>query len=107
MGSVAAHETTHWAQHLGGKRGKRELELLDEMNLMAEKFAALPEADQKSTVWAAISQKLKKQAEIRQIKDRLEAGADIAGPNQSRRMRNELLTRMRAKSRRMLDVPRD
>ena len=109
MGSVAAHETTHWAQHLGG-RGKRELELLDEMNLIAEKFKALPEADKKSEVWAAISQKLKKQGELRQIQDHMEAGADIAGPHQSQRMRDELPRRLlrHRKYRRMLDdVTRD
>jgi hypothetical protein len=77
MADTAAHETTHWAQRLGGRDAKRLSELIKQINAMADRKATVREA-------------LPLNIERRKLINRLEHGADTAGGNQAQRFQEYL-----------------
>ena len=77
MADTAAHETTHWAQRLGGRDAKRWSELIKQINAMADRKATVREA-------------LPLNIERRKLINRLEHGAATAGGNQAQRFQEYL-----------------
>ena len=82
MADTAAHEMTHWAQHLGGSKAKRASELEKTVREMVER---------KATVLEGIPFK----REHRLLTHSMEQAADKAGSTQAKRFARYLADKTR------------
>ena len=82
MAGTAAHETTHWAQHLGGTAAKRARKIAEEVQKMVERKATVLEG-------------LPLKREHRLLTHSMEQAADKAGSSQARRFNKYLADKKR------------
>jgi hypothetical protein len=87
MGDTAAHEITHWAQHLASPAMKRSTEIVDEVNLLVRRYNGLDQATRLSPTGRQLNDEiLTLKAEHSVLVQGIEESASKAGSNQSRRM---------------------